>query len=116
MTKPAVFGVMMPFTLGTESMMPVGDQKWLVSLSRMLSHAGRAPLGFFAGTSPGPLRPGTIADALAGTANSSDASTARRDAGSPADMATAERGAAARSGAVTRAEHEATSARRRATT
>jgi len=54
------FGVMMPFILGTEFMMPLGDQKWLEPASRMVSKSGLAVLGtFFAGTRPGALRPGT---------------------------------------------------------
>ena len=56
----ADLGVMMPFILGTEFMMPFGDQKWLEPASRMDSHSGFAAFTFFAGTKPGPLRPGTI--------------------------------------------------------
>jgi len=79
--KPAVFGVMMPLTLGTESMMPLGDQKWLVSASRIFSSKSprvRPDRTFLAGTRPGLLRPGTaMALAAAGTAKSA-AMAARR--------------------------------------
>jgi hypothetical protein len=60
----ADFGVMMPFILGTELMMPLFDQKWLVPASRISSKAGpEKPCGpalgtGFAGTRPGAFRPG----------------------------------------------------------
>ena len=59
-------------------MMPFGDQKWLVPESRIDSHSGLVDaFTFFAGTRPGPLRPGTImAFAAAGAPNTSAASTA----------------------------------------
>ena len=42
-------------------MMPFGDQKWLVPESRIDFHSGFAVFfgTFFAGTRPGPFRPGT---------------------------------------------------------
>eukprot|EP00316_Scyphosphaera_apsteinii_P022306 CAMPEP_0119315540 /NCGR_PEP_ID=MMETSP1333-20130426/36250_1 /TAXON_ID=418940 /ORGANISM="Scyphosphaera apsteinii, Strain RCC1455" /LENGTH=161 /DNA_ID=CAMNT_0007320939 /DNA_START=252 /DNA_END=733 /DNA_ORIENTATION=+ len=73
-----VFGVMIPFTLGTESMIPFDDQKEL--LSRIASNSGLPALFFLAGTRPGPFKPGTIALAAdAPPPAISDASTARRD-------------------------------------
>ena len=85
-------GVMIPFILGTEFMMPFADQKWLLPASRMVSKSGLGCFGtFLAGTRPGALRPGTvIAFAAAGTAVRSVARATRRVMASwrsPADMA-----------------------------
>ena len=60
---------------------PCDDQKF--DLSRMFSKSLPKPVDvdlgtFLAGTRPGPLRPGTMALAAAGTASTNDASMARR--------------------------------------
>ena len=70
----ADFGVMMPFILGTELMMPLFDQKWLVPASRISSKAGpEKPCGpalgtGFAGTRPGAFSPGMTIWEREGTA------------------------------------------------
>ena len=102
---------------------PCDDQK--LERSRMASKSLPKPvevdLGtFLAGTRPGPLRPGTMAFAAAGTASTSDASIARRlDIWSePMAMTGVSSRLCVRTevAGATNAEHEAESARASVTT
>lgn len=103
---------------------PCDDQKF--DLSRMFSKSLPKPVDvdlgtFLAGTRPGPLRPGTIALAAAGTASTSDASMARRLVTWSEPMAMAGVAATrlcARTAVpgATKAEHEEESARASPTT
>ena len=103
---------------------PCDDQKF--DLSRMVSKSLPKPVDvdlgtFLAGTRPGPLRPGTIALAAAGTASTSDASMARRLVSWSEPMAMAGVAATrlcARTAVpgATKAEHEDESARASPTT
>ena len=103
---------------------PCDDQKF--ERSRMLSKSLPKPVDvdlgtFLAGTRPGPLRPGTIALAAAGTASTSDASMARRLVSWSEPMAMAGVAATrlcARTAVpgATKAEHEDESARASPTT
>tara|TARA_B100000524_G_scaffold312650_1_gene189661 strand:- start:2145 stop:2474 length:330 start_codon:yes stop_codon:yes gene_type:complete len=97
---------------------PLGDQKELAS--RMDSHSGRPPDFFGAGTRPGPVRPGTTAEAAAGMAAapiSRPASISRREL-LPSAFIVRPEAAEARSGetGATKAEQLATRAKRTATT
>ena len=61
-----------PFILGTEFMMPFGFQKWLMLPSSRTASKSAPGIErdwrgtFFAGTRPGPLRPGTCKGAVQG--------------------------------------------------